>query len=48
MAVDCGLVACQEAKPGKEQELAEFLQKGRELAAAEDPDIRTTGILAVK
>lgn len=35
MAVDRGLLALLEAKPGKGEELAAFLQKGRELAAAE-------------
>jgi quinol monooxygenase YgiN len=35
MAVDRGLLALLEAKPGKGDELAEFLRKGRELAAAE-------------
>jgi quinol monooxygenase YgiN len=35
MAVDRGLLALLEAKPGKGDELAEFLRRGRELAAAE-------------
>ncbi|HEV7208132.1 MAG TPA: antibiotic biosynthesis monooxygenase [Mycobacteriales bacterium] len=35
MTVDRGLLALLEAKPGKGNELAEFLTKGRELAAAE-------------
>ena len=35
MTVDRGLFALLEAKPGKEAELAAFLQQGRELAAAE-------------
>ncbi len=35
MTVDRGLLALLEAKPGKEDELADFLQQGRELAAAE-------------
>jgi quinol monooxygenase YgiN len=35
MAVDRGLLALLEAKPGKGDELADFLRKGRELAAAE-------------
>jgi quinol monooxygenase YgiN len=35
MAVDRGLLALLEAKPGKGDELAEFLREGRELAAAE-------------
>jgi quinol monooxygenase YgiN len=39
MAVDRGLVAFLEAKPGKEQELAEFLKKGRELAVTESKTI---------
>lgn len=36
MAVDRGLLALLEAKPGKGGELAAFLKAGRELAAAED------------
>ncbi len=35
MSVDRGLLALLEAKPGKGDELAAFLQQGRELAAAE-------------
>lgn len=35
MTVDRGLLATLEAKPGKGEELAAFLQQGRELAAAE-------------
>ncbi|MBO0701405.1 MAG: antibiotic biosynthesis monooxygenase [Candidatus Dormibacteraeota bacterium] len=35
MAVDRGLLAILEAKPGKGEELAAFLRQGRELAAAE-------------
>lgn len=35
MTVDRGLLALLEAKPGKGEELAVFLQQGRELAAAE-------------
>lgn len=35
MTVDRGLLALLEAKPGKGEELAAFLQRGRELAAAE-------------
>lgn len=35
MAVDRGLLALLEAKPGKGEELAAFLRQGRELAAAE-------------
>jgi quinol monooxygenase YgiN len=35
MAIDRGLIAFLEAKPGKGGELADFLRKGRELAAAE-------------
>jgi len=36
MAIDRGLLATLEAKPGKGEELAEFLRQGRELAAAEE------------
>ena len=36
MAVKFGVLALLEAKPGKSDELAAFLQSGRELAAAED------------
>ena len=36
MNVDRGLLALLEAKPGKGEELAEFLRRGRELAAAEE------------
>jgi quinol monooxygenase YgiN len=36
MAVDRGLLALLEAKPGKGEELATFLKAGRELAAAEE------------
>ena len=35
MAVDRGLLALLEAKPGKGDELAAFLKQGRELAVAE-------------
>ena len=35
MTIDRGLLALLEAKPGKGDELAAFLQQGRELAAAE-------------
>jgi quinol monooxygenase YgiN len=35
MTVDRGILALLEAKPGKGDELAAFLAKGRELAAAE-------------
>jgi quinol monooxygenase YgiN len=35
MTVDRGLLALLEAKPGKGDDLAEFLKRGRELAAAE-------------
>jgi quinol monooxygenase YgiN len=35
MSVDRGLLALLEAKPGKGQELADFLRQGRELAVAE-------------
>jgi len=35
MTVDRGLLALLEAKPGKGDELAAFLQQGRELAVAE-------------
>ncbi|NHA69120.1 putative quinol monooxygenase [Phycicoccus flavus] len=36
MAVDRGLLATLKAKPGKGEELGEFLRKGRELADQED------------
>jgi quinol monooxygenase YgiN len=36
MAVDRGLLALLEAKPGRGEELGVFLQQGRELAAAEE------------
>ena len=36
MAVKLGVLALLEAKPGKSDELAAFLQSGRALAAAED------------
>ena len=36
MTVDRGLLALLEAKPGKGDELAAFLQQGRELAVAEE------------
>jgi len=35
MAVDRGILALLEAKPGRGEELAAFLRQGRELAAAE-------------
>ena len=35
MSVDRGLLALLEAKPGRGDELAEFLRQGRELAVAE-------------
>jgi quinol monooxygenase YgiN len=35
MTIDRGLLALLEAKPGKGEELADFLRQGRELAAAE-------------
>ena len=41
------LVAVMRAKPGKEEELRAFLEKGRELAAA-DAEIRTIDVIAVK
>jgi quinol monooxygenase YgiN len=36
MAVKLGVLALLEAKPGKGNDLAAFLQAGRDLAAAED------------
>ena len=36
MAIDRGLLAFLEAKPGKGDELAAFLEQGRALAAEED------------
>ena len=36
MSIDRGLLATLEAKPGKEEELRAFLQKGRKLAVAEE------------
>ena len=36
MAVDRGLLATLQAKPGKGDELGEFLRQGRELAAQEE------------
>ena len=36
MAISLGLLALLEAKPGKGDELAAFLEAGRELALAED------------
>ncbi|HEX4432122.1 MAG TPA: antibiotic biosynthesis monooxygenase [Frankiaceae bacterium] len=36
MSIDRGLLALLEAKPGKGDELAEFLRQGRELALAEE------------
>ncbi|TCM45311.1 hypothetical protein [Kribbella sp. VKM Ac-2568] len=47
MSIDRGLLATLEAKPGKEEELRAFLEKGRELAAA-DAEIRTIDVIAVK
>ena len=35
MTIDRGLLALLEAKPGKGDELADFLRQGRELAVAE-------------
>jgi quinol monooxygenase YgiN len=35
MTIDRGLLALLEAKPGKGEELADFLRQGRELAVAE-------------
>src|SRR5690242_9432233 len=35
MSVDRGLLALLEAKPGRGDDLAEFLRQGRQLAAAE-------------
>jgi quinol monooxygenase YgiN len=35
MTIDRGLLAMLEAKPGKGEELADFLRQGRELAVAE-------------
>lgn len=35
MAIDRGLLALLEARPGKEAELAAFLQQGQQLAAEE-------------
>jgi quinol monooxygenase YgiN len=36
MSVDRGLLALLEARPGKEAELAAFLEQGRQLAAEEE------------
>jgi len=36
MAIDRGLLAILEAKPGKGDDLAAFLEQGRELAVAEE------------
>jgi quinol monooxygenase YgiN len=39
MAIDRGLLALLEAKPGKGDELGAFLKQGRELAAAESATV---------
>jgi quinol monooxygenase YgiN len=39
MAVELGILAVLEAKPGRGEDLAAFLQAGRDLAAAEDGTI---------
>ena len=39
MAVDRGLLALLEAKPGKGGELGDFLKRGRELAVAENDTV---------
>jgi quinol monooxygenase YgiN len=39
MAVELGILAVLEAKPGRGDDLAAFLQAGRDLAAAEDGTI---------
>jgi quinol monooxygenase YgiN len=39
MAVELGVLAFLEAKPGRGNDLAAFLQAGRDLAAAEDGTI---------
>jgi quinol monooxygenase YgiN len=36
MTVKLGILALLEAKPGRSQELGDFLRQGRELAAAEE------------
>lgn len=51
MAIDRGFLAILEAKPGKGDELGDFLRTGRDLAPdlpAAEPDIRPLDVLAVK